>query len=207
MEVAQLQRGKTPKLKVLWPRINILGLKNLNLPAIVLSAARKATEPQTAGIRVICSLCLCFQAKTTQKKKNQFPNRETDFAKECLWLLIWFQFGVHSWCLMFCCYGCNAAALLMQVQCSCNLSAQFPSSYHLLGHLMRLVQLNLQWNLILLAPLCRQILLLPLICLYICMLCPSLQISTSAVLGVLEAAMHPIWYQMLLKTPRLVVWA
>ena len=66
---AQPQRGKTPKLKVLQPRINILGLKNLNLLVIVLSVARKATEPQTVGKGVNCSLCLHLQAKTALKIK------------------------------------------------------------------------------------------------------------------------------------------
>ena len=85
---ARPQRGETPKLKVFRPSINILGLKNLNLLVIVLSVAIKATGQQTVGKRVNCSLCLCLQAKTALKMKNQFPNKETDFAKECLWLLI-----------------------------------------------------------------------------------------------------------------------
>ena len=64
---AQLQRGNTPKINVLQPRINILGLKNLHLPAIVLSAARNATELQTAGKGVNFSLGLHLQAKTALK--------------------------------------------------------------------------------------------------------------------------------------------
>ena len=135
--VVWIQRGNTPKIKVFQPIISFLGLKSLNLPAIVLSVARKATELQTASNGVTCSLCLHLQAKIAQKMKKQFPNRETDFAKECLWLLIWFWFGMQSWCLTFCCYGCKAATAmqqsmlampLMQAQCSCNLNAQFPSS-------------------------------------------------------------------------------
>ena len=89
-------KGKNPKLKVLSPRINILGLKNLCLPALALSAARKATEPQTAGRKVNCSLCLHLQAKTAPKMRSQFPNRETDYAKGCLWLLSRFWVGMCS---------------------------------------------------------------------------------------------------------------
>ena len=96
MGAAQPQRGKTPKLKEYPPKKNILDIKNLNLLVIVLPVARKATEPQTVGKRVNCSLCLHLQAKTPLKLKNQFPNRVTDFAKEYLWLLIWFLFGLHS---------------------------------------------------------------------------------------------------------------
>ena len=81
VRVACPQGRKTPKLKVLQPRINILGLKNLNLLEIILSAARGATGPHTVGNKVNCSLCLHLQAKTAQKKTNQFPNRETDFSK------------------------------------------------------------------------------------------------------------------------------
>ena len=112
--IACLKRGKTPKLKVLWPRINILSLKNLSLQVIVLSVARKATEPRTIGNKVNCSLCLHLQANTEQKKKIQFPNRETDFVKGCLWLLIWFWLGVRSWCQTICCYSCKAAAATQQ---------------------------------------------------------------------------------------------
>ena len=96
MAVAQLQRGKPLKLKVFQPKINILGPKNLKLLAIVLFAARKDTSLQIAGKAVNFSLYLCLQAKTAQNIKNQFPNRETDLAKECLLLLIWFWFGVRS---------------------------------------------------------------------------------------------------------------
>ena len=84
MGVAWLPRGKTPKIKVLQTRVNILGPKYLLLPALVLSAARKATEPQTASKGVNCSLCLHLQAKTVQKMKNKFPNMETDSEKGCL---------------------------------------------------------------------------------------------------------------------------
>ena len=59
----------------------------------------------------------------------------------------------------------------------------------------------------LLAPLCRQALLLPLICLYIGILSPILQSSAGAVLSLLGAAMHPVWFQTLKKPPRLAVWA
>ena len=76
-----MPRGKTPKLKALNPRINILGPKNLCLLALALSVARKVTELQTAGKKVNCSLCLCLQAKTALKMKNQFPNRETELCK------------------------------------------------------------------------------------------------------------------------------
>ena len=85
--VAQRPRGKAPKIKVLHPRINILGLKNLCLPALALSVAKKATEPQTAGRKVNCSLCLHLQAKPAPKMRSQFPNRETDHAKGYLWML------------------------------------------------------------------------------------------------------------------------
>ena len=84
MGAARPQRGKTLKNKVLRPRMNILGLKSLYFPEIVLSAARNATESQTAGKRVNFNLCLCLQAKTALKIKNQFPNRETDFSKAYL---------------------------------------------------------------------------------------------------------------------------
>ena len=70
---------------------------------------------------------------------------------------------------------------------------------------MHPVKLNFQSYLNHLAPQCRQTLLLLLICLYLGMLPLNLQISPSAVLGVLGAAMHPTWYLMLLKPPRLVV--
>ena len=70
MGVVQPLRGKAPKLKVLQPRKDILGLKNLHLPAIVLSAARKAIELQTAGKGVNCSLSLRLQTKTAQKMEN-----------------------------------------------------------------------------------------------------------------------------------------
>ena len=82
-----MPRGKTPTLKVLSPRINILGLKNLHLPILALSAARKATELQTADRKVSCSLCLHLQAKTAPKMRSQFPNWEIDYAKGYLWLL------------------------------------------------------------------------------------------------------------------------
>ena len=36
-----MPRGKTPKIKVLSPKINILGLKNLCLLELALSVARK----------------------------------------------------------------------------------------------------------------------------------------------------------------------
>ena len=85
-----MPRGKNPKIKVLHPRINILCLKNLLSLVIALSAVRKATELQTAGKNVSYSLCLRLQVKTAQKIKNQFPNRETDHEKGCLWLLSWF---------------------------------------------------------------------------------------------------------------------
>ena len=60
-----------------------MGPKSLHSLAIAISAAKKATEPQTAGKRVNFSLYLYLQAETALKIKNQFPNRETDFAKEC----------------------------------------------------------------------------------------------------------------------------
>ena len=81
---AQPLRGKTPKTIVLQPRVNVLGLKNLSLLAIAMSKARKATKPQSAGNGVNYSLCLYLQAKATLEITNQFPNRETDFAKEYL---------------------------------------------------------------------------------------------------------------------------
>ena len=89
-------RGSTPKIKILQPRINILGLKSLNFLAIALFVVRKATEQQTASKRVHCSLWLCLLAKTALKMKNQFLNWETDSEKECLWLLVWFWFGMCS---------------------------------------------------------------------------------------------------------------
>ena len=82
-----MPRGKTPKLKVLSPRINILGLKNLHFLALALSEAKKTTELQTAGRKVNCSLCLCLQAKTALKIRSQFPSREIGYTKGCLWLL------------------------------------------------------------------------------------------------------------------------
>ena len=82
-----MPRGKNPKIKILYPRINILGLKNLCLASLALFVARKAIELQTAGIKVNCSLHLRLQAKTALKMRSQFPNRETDYAKGCLWLL------------------------------------------------------------------------------------------------------------------------
>ena len=94
--VAQPLRGKTPKLKVLKPKINTLGPKSFFLLALASSVARKATEPQTAGRGVNCSLCMHLQAKAAVKVKIQFPNRETDDAKGCLWLLSWFWLGVCS---------------------------------------------------------------------------------------------------------------
>ena len=96
MGAAWLQRGKTPKSKVLRPRINILGLKNSSFLEIAMVVARKATEPQTAGKGVNCSLCLHLQAKTALEMTNQFPNKEIDFAKEYLWRLNWFWLGVRS---------------------------------------------------------------------------------------------------------------
>ena len=96
MGVAQPLRGKNPKTKGLRPRINTLGLKNLNLPEITMSAAQKATEPRTAGKGVNCSLCLYLQAKTALEITNRFSNRETYFAKECLWMINWFWVGMRS---------------------------------------------------------------------------------------------------------------
>ena len=55
MGVAWPQRGDTSKIKVLRPKINILGPKTLNLLAIVLSAERKAAKLQTSGKGVNCS--------------------------------------------------------------------------------------------------------------------------------------------------------
>ena len=81
MGVAQLPRKKAPKTKVICPRINSLGPKNLNFPAIAMSAGKKATELHTAGKRVNCSLYLHLQAKTALKIKIQFPNRESDCVK------------------------------------------------------------------------------------------------------------------------------
>ena len=64
MGAAQLPRGKTPKIKVLRPRINILGLKKLHLLAIAMLSTKNTIELQIAGKRVNYSLCLCLQAKT-----------------------------------------------------------------------------------------------------------------------------------------------
>ena len=89
-------RGKTLKTKVLRPRTNNVGLKNTSLPAIAMSVARKATKLQTAGKRVNYSLCLHLQAKIALEMTTQFPNRETVFTKECLWMLNWFWLGVYS---------------------------------------------------------------------------------------------------------------
>ena len=96
MGAARPPRGKTPKIKVLKPKISILGPKNVLLPAFALFAARKVTKLQTAGKKVNCSLCLRLQAKTAQKMENQFSNREIDYAKGYLWSLSWFWSGVNS---------------------------------------------------------------------------------------------------------------
>ena len=111
---AQLQRRKTPKFKVLWCRISILGQKNLNLLVVVLSVEKKATQLQSVGKGVNCNLSLHVQAKTALKMKNHFPNRAINFAKKCLWLLIWFWFSMCSWHQPICCYGCKAAAEMQQ---------------------------------------------------------------------------------------------
>ena len=144
--------------------------------------ARKATELQTASKRINCSLCLYLAGKDcTENEKLQLPNRESWFWKRVFvvanLVLVW---CVQSW------HANRSAAMAtklqqqysnlccctfsMQALCCCNLSAQFPSSYHLLGHPMRSVKLSLQCYLNLLALLCRQTLLLPLIYLYISIL-------------------------------------
>ena len=112
--VARLQRGKNPKTKVLQPRINTLGLKSLNLLEIVLSVPKKATKLQNTGKRVSYSLCLHLKAKNELKIKNQFPNMEIDFEKECLWMLSWFLLVMRSYCQLICCYSSKAAIEMQQ---------------------------------------------------------------------------------------------
>ena len=82
-----MPRGKTPKFKVLNLRKKYSGTKKSPFAGNCFVCSKKATELQTAGIRVNCSLCLCLQGKTAQKIKSQFPNREIEYAKGCIWLL------------------------------------------------------------------------------------------------------------------------
>ena len=89
-----MPRGKTPKLKVLSPRINILGLKDLYLLAFALFVGRKFIELQTAGRKVNCSFCLHLNSETAPKMRSQFPNGEIDYEKGSLWLLNRFWVGV-----------------------------------------------------------------------------------------------------------------
>ena len=89
-----MAREKNPKSKVLYPKINILGLESLCLLELALYAVRKAIEPQTDGRKVNCSLCLRVQAKIAPKMRSQFPKSETDYAKGCLWLLSRFWVGI-----------------------------------------------------------------------------------------------------------------
>ena len=99
-----MPRGKTPKIKVLHPRINILGLKNLHLLEFALSVARKATEQHTASRKVNCSLSLRLQAKTAPNMKSQFLNMEDNYAAAQL----------QQQCCNQCCCAVNASTLMFQ---------------------------------------------------------------------------------------------
>ena len=71
--VAQPQRGKNPKLKVLGPIINSLGLKSLNLLAVALSVVRKAIELRTAGKNGKLQSLLVLAGKNCTEKENSVP--------------------------------------------------------------------------------------------------------------------------------------